>query len=412
MDLALIYELLLALGLGFLVGFQREWAEKKVAGVRTYPLITALGVLSVVIAEAFGGWVVAAALLGVAAFLVVGDLAQLRKGEADPGITTEVSALVMFGVGCAIGLGHARLALIATGAVAVLLHWKAPIHGIVRRVGKNDLNAIIRLVLIAMVILPLLPNQSYGPFGVLNPFEIWLMVALIVDISLAAYIVYKLFGRTAGLILTGLLGGLISSTATAIAYARNARSNPGVELVSAVVIMLASTIVIVRVLFEIALVAPGFLAAAAPPLGALLGCMAVIAAVLTAIGLRRSAETLDVETPAALGPAVLFGALYAAVLLAVAFAKERFGESGIYAVAALSGLTDMDAITLSTAQLVRAEELDPSTAWRAIVVGTLANLAFKGAAVAVLGNLRLFVHVALAFAASAVAGAAIIALWP
>lgn len=412
MELSLTYQLLLALGLGFLVGFQREWAEKKVAGIRTYPLITILGVLSIAIADQAGGWVVAVALLAVASFLVMGNIAQLRKGDLEPGVTTEVSALVMFGVGCAIGLGYARLALITTGIVTVLLQWKTPLHAIVRRVGAPDLNAIIRLVLIAMVILPLLPNRAFGPYGVLNPFQIWLMVALIVGISLSAYIAYKLLGRGTGLVLTGMLGGLISSTATAIAYARNARRNPGLELVGGVVIMLASTVVIVRVLFEIAVVAPSFLPDAAPPLGLLLAAMAAIAGALTVLALRQPAATLEMETPAELGPAVVFGLLYAAVLLGVAFAKRHWGVSGLYSVAALSGLTDMDAITLSTAQLVQAKELDPSSAWRMIVVGSLANLGFKGLAVAALGNLRLFAYVAVTFLASGAAGGLILAFWP
>lgn len=411
MELSLVYQVLLALGLGLLVGFQREWAAKKVAGVRTYPLITTLGVLSVAIADAVGGWVVAAALLSVTAFLAIGNVEEFRKGDRDTGITSEVSALVMFGVGCAIGLGQTLVAVIVTGAVASLLHWKTPLHAFVRRVGEQDLNAIFRLVLVAMVILPVLPNEDYGPHGVLNPFQIWLMVVLIVGISLAAYVAYKLFGQRGGTLLTGVLGGLISSTATTFSYARNARRTPGTEGAGSAIILIASAVVIVRVLFEIGLVAPEYLRVAGPPLGVLFGVVAGLAAILFVIGLRGASGELEVAPPAELRSAVLFGLLYGGVLCAVSFGKHYFGTSGLYSVAAVSGLTDMDAITLTTAQLVKSGHVTPEDGWRMIVVGMLSNLAFKAAAVGVLGGRRLLARVGAAFAVAAGAGVLLIVLW-
>ncbi len=410
--LPLIYQVLLALGLGLLVGFQREWAAKRVAGIRTYPLITALGTLSIAVSDAVGGWVVAVALLAVALFLAIGNVQEFRKGNRDTGITSEVSALVMFGVGCAIGLGQTLVAIIMTGAVGSLLHWKTPLHAFVRRVGEQDLNAIFRLVLVAMVILPVLPNKDYGPHGVINPFEIWLMVALIVGISLAAYIAYKLFGRRGGTLLTGILGGLISSTATTFSYARNARRAPGSEAIGAVVIVIASAIVLLRVLFEIGIVAPDFLRDAAPPLGILFGVISVLAAVLAVNALRAKPDALEVAPPAGLRSAVLFGVLYAGVLCAVSFGKHYFGTSGLYTIAAISGLTDMDAITLTTAQFVKAGEVTPADGWRMIVVGMLSNLVFKGAIVGMLGDRKLLARVGAAFAITGAAGAVLIAFWP
>ncbi len=412
MDSTVLIRLLVSLGLGFLVGFQREWADKRVAGVRTYPLITALGTLSVLIADRFGGWIVAAALLAVAAFLVVGNVHEFRKGNRDTGITSEISALLMFGVGCAIGLGWYRLGIISTGVIAVLLHWKAPIHGFVERVGAQDLNAIFRVVLVAMVILPVLPDRAYGPYDVINPFEIWLMVSLIVGISLGAYIAYKLLGERAGTIVTGLLGGLISSTATTLSYARSARTNPGSAGAAAVVILIASAIVMVRVLFEIGVTSPEFLREAWVPLATFLGLLFVVAGCAAALRLRGKHKSAGVESPADVKAAVIFGGLYALVLLAVAFAREHLGDSGLYAVAALSGLTDMDAITLSSAQLVKRGTLESSQAWRMIVLGAIANLGFKGATVAILGTRQLFIRVAAGFGVAAVAGGAMILFWP
>jgi uncharacterized membrane protein (DUF4010 family) len=407
-----LIQLLISLALGLLVGFQREWADKRVAGVRTYPLLTAFGTISVLIADRFGGWIVAVALLAVAGFLMIGNVQEFRKGNSDTGITSEISALVMFGVGCAIGLEWYRIGVLVTGAVAVLLHWKAPIHGFVKRVGAPDLNAIFRVVLVAMVILPVLPDRSYGPYDVINPFEIWTMVTLIVGISLGAYVAYKLLGERTGTIVTGLLGGLISSTATTLSYARSARSNPGSAGSAAVVILIASAVVMVRVLFEISVMAPSFLRDAWIPLGIFLAIVGLVAAAAVALLLSAPAGAVGVEAPADIKSALIFGGLYAAVLLGVAFAREHLGNTGLYAVAALSGLTDMDAITLSSAQLVNAGTLDASHAWRMIVLGAIANLGFKGVAVAMLGTRQLLVRVAVGFGVSAVAGGALILFWP
>ena len=411
--LPLVYQVLLALGLGLLVGFQRERAaQKKVAGIRTFPLITVLGVLSIEIADAGSGWVVAAALISVAAFLMIGNVEAVRAGDRTIGITSEMSALVMFGVGCAIGLGQTLVAVIVTGAVASLLQWKTPLHAFVQRVGEQDMNAIFRLVLVAMVILPVLPNTGYGPHGVINPFQIWLMVSLIVGISFGAYIAYKIFGRRGGTVLTGILGGLISSTATTFSYARNVRRAPGSEAIGAAIVVIASAVVIVRVLFEIGVVAPEFLQHAAPPLGVLFGVVAILAALLTVRALQGEPAPLEVATPADLRSAVLFGALYAGVLSAQSFGKHYFGTSGLYTIAAFSGLSDMDAITLSTAQFVKAGEVLPADGWRMIVVGMLSNLAFKAAAVGLLGNRKLFVRVGIAFGLTAAVGAGLMAFWP
>jgi uncharacterized membrane protein (DUF4010 family) len=205
---------------------------------------------------------------------------------------------------------------------------------------------------------------------------------------------------------------MISSTATTLSYARMARKGGGVEGLAAVVIMLASAVVMVRVLFEIGVTAPGFLRESWMPLGAFLLTLALISAVMTVWILRGATKDLGIEPPADIRAAVIFGGLYAAVLLAVAFAKEHLGDSALYGVAALSGLTDMDAITLSSAQLVRADKLDSSHAWRMIIVGSIANLAFKCVAVAALGNRELLVRVAAGFSTAACAGVLIVVLWP
>jgi uncharacterized membrane protein (DUF4010 family) len=361
-------QLAVALGLGLLVGLQRERMDSAIAGIRTFALITLFGALAAQLGRVFGGWVVAAGLLVVAAFVVAGNLARISKGDADPGQTTEFTAVLMYGIGAWVVVGAMPVAIALGGTVAVLLHLREPLHRFVERIGEGDLKAIMQLVVIALVVLPILPDRAFGPYGVLNPYQIWWMVVLIVSLSLLGYVAYKLFGARAGTILSGVLGGAISSTATTVTYARRSKEAPESSRLAAVVVMIASTVVFVRLLVEIAVAAGDRFLELAPPLAAMLGVTVLLAMAAWLAGRREKAEPPEPANPAQLKSALVFGALYAAVLLAVAFARERFGTAGLFTVAALSGLTDMDAITLSTARLVSGGGLDPGTGWRAILL--------------------------------------------
>ncbi|MCX7013370.1 MAG: DUF4010 domain-containing protein [Candidatus Sumerlaeota bacterium] len=408
MDPSLFLPLGIALGLGLLVGAEREWAARGTAGVRTFPLITVLGVLCGALSERYGGWTVAAGLVALAGFIIQSNVIQAKAGQFGAGLTSEMAALVMFLVGVALASGLTAPALAIGGGVAVLLHWKTPLHDFVHALGEEDFKAISRLTLVALVILPILPNRAYGPYGVLNPFLIWLMVALIVGISLGAYVVAKLLGPRAGVLLGGLLGGLVSSTAATVTYARDSRRSGAAAGPAAAMIMLAAAVVFARILFEVGVVAPRQFAGMAPPFICMLGVTALLSAAS-----YRLAGPLDEEqkrpTPSThLRAAIAFGLMYAVVSLAVAAAKERFGQSGVLAVAALSGLTDINAITLSTAQLARNGYLSTDSAWRAILVAAMANVAFKGIAVAVLGRPRLFARVLALFGLTLAAGACLL----
>jgi uncharacterized membrane protein (DUF4010 family) len=404
--------LAIALGLGLIVGLQRESAESKLAGLRTFPLVTLLGAVCALLAPAAGGWVLAAGLLGVAALTVMGNAAQLRDAKADPGITTEVAILLMFGVGAYTVLGDRGVSVVLAGTIAVLLHFKAELHGFVGRLGTRELRAIMQLVLLALVVLPVLPDATFGPFAVFNPREMWLMAVLIVGLSVAGYIALKFRGESAGIVAGGVLGGLISSTATTVSWSRRTRGHPELARAAALVILIASTVVYARVLAEIAAVARPFLRTAAPPILVLFAAMAAAAGLLWLRSRRRAPVSVDGHPPADLKTAFTFAALYVVVLFAVAYAKERAGTRGLYAVAALSGLTDVDAITLSVARLVASEQIDPAQGWRLVVVGLLSNLVFKGAMAALLGDRRLRRWIAFLFGVQLAAGAAVLALWP
>lgn len=412
MDMAVIQKLAIATGLGLLVGFQREWTAPHVAGLRTFALITVFGTVAGLFVGDAGGWLICMGLAAVATMIVVGNVVKFADAEEEPGLTTQAAALVMYLVGVAIALDRLELGVIVGGGTAVLLHWKEPLHDIVQRVGEADIRAIIQLVLIALVILPILPNESYGPYGVLNPFEIWTMVVLIVGISLGGFLCYKFLGAKAGTLLGGILGGLISSTATTVSYARRARRTPGVANLAALVIMIASTIVFGRVLIEVAVVAPGILRDIVPPLAVMMGLMTLVSFGLFFFRGEQVEQLPLAEDPSELKAAIIFGLLYAAVLFAVAAVKEHFSNDALYIVAALSGLTDMDAITLSTAQMINKGRLGVDTGWRMIMIGALSNLVFKAGAVAVLGHRKLLLRVTTAFGIALVGGVLLLVYWP
>jgi uncharacterized membrane protein (DUF4010 family) len=412
MDIVVFQQLAVSLGLGLLLGLERERRGPVVAGIRTFPIISLFGTVCAQIGQVFGGWIVAAGLLALTAVIVPANFIQARKGTPDPGTTTEIAALLLYVVGALIAIGYFAAALVIAGVLAVLLHSKRPLHNFARAVGERDMRAMMLFVLLTLVILPVLPNKDFGPYGVWNPFRLWLMVVLIVGISLGGYIAYKLFGARAGALLGGVIGGLVSSTATTVSYARRTGSDATLASLSAFVIMTASCISVVRVLIEIAAVAPTrFTAMASPFVGMLLVC-ALIGLALYFPGRKHAAKMPEQKNPAELKPALLFGALYAFVLLVVAAAKQYFGSAGLYLVAVISGLTDLDAITLSTGQLANSDKIEANIAWRVILVALLSNLLFKFGIVAALGPMSLTKRVGLATAAAVAAGVGILLLWP
>ena len=412
MDLAAIQKVAIAAGLGLLVGFQREWTAPHVAGLRTFGLITAMGALAGLFSSVAGPWLIPVGLLSVALLVIVGGIMKFEEADLEPGLTTQAAALVMYLAGVAIALDYTVLGIIVSGATAVLLHWKKPLHNIVHRIGEPEIRAIIQLVLIALVILPVLPNKSYDQFGVLNPFEIWLMVVLIVGLSLGGYICYKFLGAGAGAILGGFFGGIISSTATTVSYARRTREVPELSALAAVVIMIASTVVFGRVLVEVFVVAPNIIMDVFPPLSVMMLLMALISVVLLWFRDPESEEIPLDDDPSELKAAIIFGLLYAAVLYAVAVVREHFDDQALYVVAALSGLTDMDAITLSTAQMIKKERLDVDTGWRMILIGSMSNLVFKAVVIGFLGARKLLVRIAVAFGFSFLGGFLLLIFWP
>jgi uncharacterized membrane protein (DUF4010 family) len=403
---------MIALGIGLLVGLQKERAASPLAGLKTFALVSVFGAVAALITATTGPWILVAGLLAITTMLVMGNVMSIKKGDINPGQTTEVAVVLTYLIGALVVIGPREAAIVLGATLAMLLHLRQELKSWVARLTDRDVRAMMQFVVISLIILPVLPNRVYGPYDVLNPREIWWMVVLIVGLNLIGYGAFRLMGARAGTALAGILGGVVSSTATTMSYARLTRTDEGASPTAVVIVWIASGMVFIRVLVEIGAVAPTFLSAAAGPMGVMLVLFAIGAAVVWRSGTPPGASPLSPTNPSELKPAITFAVLYAAVLFAVSAARDLLGDAGLFAAAALSGLTDIDAITLSTAQLVSRRVVDPDTGWRLIMVATMSNIVFKFGLVASLGSRALAKPLASLFTAAITAGAALIVFWP
>jgi len=406
----------IAFGLGLLVGLQRQKANSEMAGVRTFTLIAVLGVLAGFLSRDYQNPFILPVLgIAVTGLLIVANIIKLKTfTNPDIGQTTEVAALMMFAIGAYLVMGDRVLGVIMGTSMAVLLYVKERLHGFIDKLQEKDLAAVMTFAGISLVVLPILPNKTYGPYEVLNPQNIWLMITLIVGLSILGYFIYKFVGKKVGIISNGVLGGLISSTATTVSYARKTRDTASISKMAAFVITTASAIALARVMVEVGVVVPEKVPEMLLPLLLEFVVMAVVCVGLF-YSINKDSDTdrmPEPNNPAQFKSALIFGLLYGAILLAVAFAKEEFGNEALYLVAIISGLTDVDAITLSLSQLIKTETLNTSTGWRLILIASMSNLAFKGVVASVLGSKQLGRWIAIAFGIAITAGVLLIWLWP
>jgi uncharacterized membrane protein (DUF4010 family) len=398
----------IAMGIGLLIGLQRERKRTHLAGIRTFPLVAMLGSISALLAGHFGSWVLIGSFVVLTLTTLLTQIPLIRDDEKEIDFTSLVALLLMFCLGAYLMIGSVEIA-VAFGAIsAALLQFKGELRGFVSKLGDNDLKAIMTFALISLVVLPALPNKYYGPYGVLNPYQIWWMVVLVAGISLTGYVVYKFFGEKAGILAGGILGGLISSTATTMGFSRQTRINPDLNSFAAIIILISSSIVYIRLIIEVAIVAPIFLVAAAIPLAIVFSVLAGSALVSWFSGHRGSAVMPEQENPTELKTAIIFGLLFALVILGSAFAKDFFGASGLYGVALIAGLTDVDAITLSTSQLVNSGQVLQRDGAKVILTATLSNLFFKFLIVMLLGHRSLAFRILPFFGAAFITGVLLI----
>ncbi len=382
----LFMDLAIALGLGVLVGLQKERAASPLAGLRTFALATLAGAVAALVGASSTPWVIVGGLFAITALMVTGNAILIKGPGTDPGQTTEAAVVLMYLIGALVVVGPREAAIVCGATTAMLLHLREELRTWVDRLSDGDVRAIMQFVVISLVVLPVLPDQTYGPYSVINPRQVWWMVVLIVGLNLVGYGAFRVMGAKAGTALAGVLGGVISSTATTISYARQTKTEPSMDSTAVVIVWIASGVVFIRIMLEIGAVAPSFLPIAAGPLLIMLALFAVVAAAIWRTSMSPGENPLEPGNPSELKPAILFGALYAFVLFIVAAGQDLLGDVGLYVAAAVSGLTDVDAITLSTSQLVSTDRLDPNTGWRIVLIAILSNLMFKLAMAASLGS--------------------------
>jgi uncharacterized membrane protein (DUF4010 family) len=378
-----------ALGLGVMVGLERERTqpETRFAGVRTFGLISLAGALGAYLDVALARpWLGLLLFAAVAALVVVSAVLEGRRG--DVGITTEISALIAFLFGYLCVYGNVTLAAslaVASGGILALKQW---LHGLARRIETADVEATLKFAIVTIIILPLVPNQTYGPppLDVINPYQIWWMVVLISGLNFASYILVKVVGAEHGIGVTGLLGGLVSSTAVSLGFAQRSRTQPEQAPALAVGILLAWTVMFFRVVVLVGVVSTALARYLAIGMGAL-GALA-LALVLLLRRRQMEKERASVSAganPFELGQAIRFGLLFGVVTFASKAAEVYLGEGGLYLAGALAGLTDVDAIALSMAQLAAGEPERAEVAARTVVIAVLSNTLVKGGMATVLG---------------------------
>ncbi len=413
----LIRNFAIALFIGALVGLDRE--KKKAAeqdiglgGIRTFILFAMAGAISGWLSSELGNvWIFIATVGGVSASVIVGYVIQARESPAYIGLTTEIAAIVVCLLGGLTLFGYPGVAVALGIGTSAILAFKQPIHGLVGRIGSDDLYAGLKLLIATFIVLPLLPNEAIDPIGALNPYRLWLLVILISSLSLVGYVAVRVLGPGRGTALTGLFGGLVSSTAVTLAFSKRSREEAGhgdVGDVLAAGILLAWVLMFVRVVVEVVVVHISLL----PRLLPALGVMGAVSLVAAGWFLRRDAAArqgvpfegrVPLRNPFSLTSAVKFAAFFAVVLVVVKLVEQYLPGQGFYAVAGLAGLTDVDAITLSMTNYAR-EGGDPSTAANAIVTAVLTNTMVKAGLTTALATAALRRRVVGATAAILAAG--------
>jgi uncharacterized membrane protein (DUF4010 family) len=384
-----------ALGLGALLGMERERIkepESSFAGVRTFALISLAGAISAYFDESLLlPWLALAVFVALVGLVLASYIVTAKLGEV--GITTEVSALIAFLIGSLCLHGQVPLAAGLGVATALTLAMKEWLHRLARRIEGTDVEAALKFAIVTVIILPLVPNENFGPppLNVLNPYKIWLMVVLISGLNFASYILVKVVGTEHGIGLTGLLGGLVSSTAVTLGFAQRSRQHPRQSPALALGILVAWTVMFVRVIVIVAIISR----AAAIEIGVVMGGLALVSLAICAVLWRRRATAVESasvsagENPFELGQALQFGLLFGVVTFAAKAAQVYFGEAGLYLAGAVAGLTDVDAIALSMANLAASDPESLAPAATTIVIAAGANTLLKAGMAAFLGDAEL-----------------------
>jgi uncharacterized membrane protein (DUF4010 family) len=390
--------------IGLLLGLERERARgaeevEGFAGIRTFPLFTLAGFLAAVL-TGHAALALPALVIAVAALAVVFQVV----GSAGKGATTETAALLAVLLGAAVGFGRGSLAAAIAVVATLLLTLKAPLHRLARAVSQDEILAILKFGVVALIVLPLLPDRGLGPYQAVNPRGIGYMVVLLTAVSLIGYLLVRFLGEGKGYALAGLLGGLASSTAVALSFSRKAREKPELARPLAAGIVVASTVLYARGMLVLLVLDAPLGRHLLPRLGGLL----VVGLALSFLLLRRASDSqeprpeLSLGNPVELGHAVILAALFGVVLLIARVAQAELGTAGLWTVGVVGGLVDVDSVAVAAARVRQQGVVDVPAAAGAYLLATLSNLFFKGGVSLVAGGRPLARQVWPAFAVLAV----------
>jgi uncharacterized membrane protein (DUF4010 family) len=398
-DLDLVADIAIAFAIGLLIGLQREQSGKGIlaAGSRTFPLVAIAGA----VCQAFLPSVLVAAYAGVVLLAALGYLARVRE-VGDPGLATPVASCLTFLFGAmSVASSGAQLAAVILAVVTtVILALKEPLHGFARRLSTAEIRATLSFLVIALVVLPLLPDRQASWLLGLNPRFVWMMVVFVAAIDLAAYLFVKAFATRRGHLLAGVVGGLVSSTATTVSMARQTRARPDLSSWFGVGIIVASAVMLVRMAVEVAALNPSLLLYVGPPLGLLFAWCLAIVVLLLRHPAEGDGEGTGPRNPFRLTPALMFGLFFATVLLLTRWLNEGFGQSGVYLAAIVSGFVDVDAVTLSLASLEASGAVGRDVAATGMLLVAASNFCFKILLVLALGTRKLALRTGAALAAA------------
>ena len=404
----------IALFLGGLVGIEREKSHPEarggIAGIRTFMLFAEAGAVAAWTSSRAGTpWVLAVTVASVAALAIAGHVVQARAQREEHGLTTGIAAIVVCLLGAAVTTGHRELAVALGITTSALLAFRVVIHGAVARIGEEDLYAGLKLLLATFVILPLVPNRTVDPWDAVNPYRTWWLVILIAGLSFLGYVAVRVLGARRGFLLTGLFGGLVSSTAVTLSFAKRSRDDdPDGKLAGplAAAVLIAWSTMFARIVVTVAIVHSPLVARLWLPMSAM-GAVAFAAAFaqMRHAGAHAEGPEVVLKNPFRLMAAVQFALLFTVVLVLVRLVRTYAPDGGVYGVAAFAGLTDVDAISLSMAEFAKGGGAVP-TAVTAIVIAAIANTLVKTGMAVFLGSRALRNRVATAAMLVFAAGAA------
>ncbi|MHB1112064.1 MAG: MgtC/SapB family protein [Acidovorax defluvii] len=409
--------LVAALAVGLVIGLERGWHDRelpeggRVAGLRTFALTGLLGGVLGHLQPDFGAWPLLGALLGLALLLTV-SYARNAKLSGNLSATTPVAMLLTLVLGAFAAHGNITLALSAAVVGAVLLDLKPTLHGWLRLIDHRELTASLQLLVLSMVILPYLPNTGLGPYAALNPYQLWWAVILIAGLSLTGHFAMRITGAQRGVLWTGILGGLASSTATTLALARYAREQPSLTGAAVAGTLASCGVMFFRMVVLLGVIQPALLST----FGSALVVTGVALLCIALWGWRKLDRTVVGEgavgamAPFDLGTALGFGMLLAVMSVLVPAAKQWLDTSGLYVLSAVSGLADVDAILISVARLHGAGGLSTGATVTALGLATLANMVAKVGIAWTTGGAQVGKSVVFGYLGAMASGAAVLAL--